>query len=141
MERQLALQSEDFKNQKEQVPVGPDQIKGCLLNGEACVDVVLVPSSETAKKPVYYAFVLTPAALKLVVLGDGATVDAAILAFREKATAKQLEQDAWKTVWKNLDPLLLGFTRLYVCPDGLYHLLSLPALKDPAGKYLVDKHV
>jgi CHAT domain-containing protein len=141
LERQLSVKSADFKNQKEQIPVGAEQIKASLQKDEACVDVVLVHPSESLKKSIYYAFVLTPASLKLVLLGEGSAIDAAILTFRQKATTQQPEQEAWKTIWKNLDALLEGYTRLFVCPDGLYHLVSLPALKDPSGKYLADKHI
>ncbi len=140
LERQLSLQSNEFKNQKEQSLPGTDQIKSALSAGEACVDIVLVRPSELNKSAVYYGFVLTPFTLKLYTLGDGSAIDNAIITFRQKATAGQTEQEAWKTVWKNLDAPLKGTTKLFVCPDGLYHPLSLPALRDPAGSYLADKH-
>jgi len=141
LERNLSIKSMDFKSQQSTAPFRFESIQASLTKGEACIDLLKVETSPTIKnQTLYYAFILSSQSLKLVPLGDANAIDKAILTFREKAIAAQAEQDAWKIVWKPLEPSLTSVQKLFICPDGLYHLLSFPALKDLGGKYLADKY-
>ena len=91
-------------------------------------------------KNIMRALVVTSSEIKLVELGDGATIQNAIKDFREKTINTKPENEAYALTWKPLDEQLKGVTKIYLSLDGAYHQLSINALKDPSGKYLVDKY-
>ena len=86
------------------------------------------------------ALVIKPKDIALVELGAAAGIQKAILDFRDKTINQKPENEAYEITWKELDKELKGVTKVYLSLDGAYHQLSINALKDAEGKYLVDKY-
>jgi CHAT domain-containing protein len=84
--------------------------------------------------------ILTPTEIKFVPIGDAKKIEAAISDFREKTINIKPENEAYATTWQEVDAQLKGVSKLFISLDGAYHQLSINALKDLSGAYLVDKY-
>jgi CHAT domain-containing protein len=142
LERELSQKSANFKEAVDQKPGSPEDLQKELKAGEAGLEIVEVNEYKNGftGNEKYLALLLTSTDIKVVELGDGKQIDKAVGEFREKITNVKPENEAYAQTWKALDEQLKGITKLYVSLDGIYHQLSINALKDADGKYLVDKY-
>jgi len=142
LERELSAKSALFKESSQVKQVSFAEIQKALNPNECAVEVVEVSNYNNGFTGVekYVALLLSPSGLKQVELGEGSTIEKAIAGFRQKVINRQPENEAYAALWKNIDTQLGSPARVYVSLDGAYHQLSLMALKDAAGKYLVDKY-
>jgi CHAT domain-containing protein len=142
LERQLSQKSALFKESVNEKPVTLEEIQKQLKANEVAIEIVELNDYKNGFTGAenYVALVLSSSEIKLVDLGDGKTIQEAITAFRQKVIDIKPENEAYAPTWKMLDEQLKGATRLYVSLDGAYHQLSINALKDASGKYLVDKY-
>ena len=58
----------------------------------------------------------------------------------KKPLIKNRKNEAFALTWKPIDGALTGISKIYLSLDGAFHQLSVNALKDPNGVYLVDKY-
>jgi CHAT domain-containing protein/tetratricopeptide (TPR) repeat protein len=142
LERELSQKSSHFKEAIDQKPVSPEELQKQLKAGEAGLEIVEVNEYKNGftGNENYLALLLTPSDIKIVELGDGKIIDKSVSEFRDKITNVKPENEAYAQTWKALDAQLKGITKLYASLDGVYHQLSINALKDGDGKYLVDKY-
>lgn len=142
LERELSQKSALFKESTNEKPVTYETIQKLLKPNENAIEIVELNEYKNGftGKQNYVALALSPSDLKFVELGDGKTIQSAINAFREKTINIKPENEAYGLTWKVLDEQLKGVTRIYLSLDGAYHQLSINALKDASGKYLVDKY-
>lgn len=142
LERELSQKSALFKESKDEKPVTYETIQKLLKPNESVIEIVELNEYKNGftGKENYVALLVTPSDIKLVDLGDGATIQNAIKDFREKTISIKPENEAYGLTWKILDEQLKGVTKIYLSLDGAYHQLSINALKDASGKYLVDKY-
>lgn len=142
LERELSQKSALFKESAEEKPVNLTDIQKLLKANESAIEIVELNEYKNGftGKENYIALVLTSADVKLVDLGEGEKIKAAISDFRDKTINVKPENEAYGLTWKILDEQLKGTTRIYLSLDGAYHQLSINALKDGGGKYLVDKY-
>jgi CHAT domain-containing protein len=141
-ERELSQKSALFKASADEKPVTWELIQQQLNPNEAAVEVVelnIYNNGFTGKEN-YIALVLSSSGIQIVDLGEGIVIRQAIENFREKIINLQPENEAYALTWKPLDEQLKSITRVYISLDGAYHQLSINALKDGSGKYLVDKY-
>ncbi len=142
LERELSQKSALFKESATAETVTYETIQKQLKSNEAAVEILELNEYKNGftGNGNYIALVLTPSDLKLVDLGNVKTINDAISAFREKTIDQKPENEAYAPTWKALDEQLKGITKIYLSLDGAYHQLSINALKDGSGKYLVDKY-
>ncbi|MBA2610899.1 MAG: CHAT domain-containing protein [Bacteroidetes bacterium] len=142
LERELSQKSALFKESATEQSVTYETIQKQLKSGEAAVEILELNEYKNGftGNGSYIALLLTPAELKIIDLGNIKTISDAVSAFREKTIDQKPENEAYALTWKPLDEQLKGVTKLYISLDGAYHQLSINALKDGAGKYLVDKY-
>lgn len=142
LERELSQKSALFKESLKEEPINYDTIQKLLKAGEAAVEIIELNEYKNGftGNQSYVAIVLNSTEMKLVELGDGKSIQDAIKTFREKTIQVKPENEAYTSTWKMLDAQLNGITKIYLSLDGSYHQLSINALKDPSGKYLVDKY-
>ena len=142
LERELSQKSALFKESASEKPMTHTDLQKVLKTNEAAVEIIELNEYKNGftGKENYIALVLLAGEIKLVELGDGKTIKNAINDFREKTIQVKPENEAFALTWKPLDEQLKGITRLYLSLDGAYHQLSVNALKDASGKYLVDKY-
>ena len=142
LERELSQKSSLFKESKNEKPLTYETIQKLLKPNEAAIEIVELNEYKNGftEKENYVALTLSSSEIKLVDLGDGKTIQNAIKDFREKTINTKPENEAYTLTWKPLDEQLKGVTKIYLSLDGAYHQLSINALKDLTGKYLVDKY-
>jgi CHAT domain-containing protein len=142
LERELSQKSALFKESTNEQTVTYNTIQQQLKVGEAAVEILELNEYKNGftGNEKYIALLLTQNELKLIELGDAKNINNAIGEFRTKTIDQKPENEAYAATWKALDEQLKGITKLYLSLDGAYHQLSINALKDGAGKYLVDKY-
>lgn len=142
LERELSQKSAAFKEGAATATLTPENIQKQLKATETAIEIIELNGyrngfTDTAS---YLALVVNASEIRLVALGDARTIEAGINDFREKTIHQKPENEAYAITWKGLDEQLKGVTRIYLSLDGAYHQLSINALKDASGKYLVDKY-
>lgn len=142
LERELSQKSALFKEGTSDKPFTYGEIQKLLKTGEAAVEVVELNeyTNGFTGKQNYVALLVSASDIRLVELGDGEKIEKAIKEFRDKTINIKPENEAYALTWKALDEQLKGIARIYLSLDGAYHQLSINALKDGVGKYLVDKY-
>jgi CHAT domain-containing protein len=142
LERLLSQKSALFKEQQNNTQVSYETIQKQLKLNENAVEIIQLNDYKNGftGKQTYLALALSSTSIKLISLGEGDKIHTAIKNFREKVTAIKPENEAYALTWKPLDDELKGVTKVYLSLDGAYHQLSINALKDVTGKYLVDKY-
>jgi CHAT domain-containing protein len=142
LERELSQKSSLFNEGNNEQTLTYTTIQKLLKTGEAAVEILELNEYKNGftGNDKYIALLLTSTELKLIELGDAKNIHAAIGEFRTKTIDQKPENEAYASTWKTLDEQLNGNTKLYLSLDGAYHQLSINALKDGSGKYLVDKY-
>lgn len=142
LERELSQKSALFKESATAQTVTYESIQKQLQRGEAAVEIIELNEYKNGftDNGNYLALLLTATELKLIDLGNVKAINDAIGAFREKTIDQKPENEAYAITWKLLDEQLVGVNKIYLSLDGAYHQLSINALKDVTGKYLVDKY-
>lgn len=142
LERDLSQKSSAFRQSLETAPVSYQTLQKQLLPNEAAVEIIELNDYQNGFTGAgsYLGLVLTSGGIRLVPLGEASTIENAIHEFRNKTINLQPENEAYALTWKPLDEVLKRVSKLYLSLDGAFHQLSLYALKDEAGIYLVDKY-
>ncbi len=141
LERELSQKSALFKASVDEKPITFETIQAQLKAGECAVEIVELNeyANGFTGNQNYVALLLSARDIKLIALGGGQNIQKAILNFRGKTITIKPENEAYGITWKVLDDQLKGMNKIYLSLDGAYHQLSINALKDDSGKYLVDK--
>ncbi len=142
LERELSQKSALFKENAGDKPITYETLQKLLKPNEAAVEIVELNEYKNGftGSSNYVALILTPTEIKPIEMGDASTIEAAIKDFREKTIHQKPENEAFALTWKAVDDQLKNAARIYLSLDGAYHQLSLNALKDGSGKYLVDRY-
>ena len=142
LERQLSQKSVVFRESNEQQIVDVKRIQSALQERECAIEIIELGEYKngfTANEN-YIALVVKQRGIELVKLGDGRIIQQAVTEFRKKVTHSKLENEAYALTWKALESSLRDINKIYLSLDGVYHQLSINALKDGTGKYLVDTY-
>lgn len=142
LERQLSQKSASFKEGLSSKSVSEEEIRKTLNQNERAVELVEISDYQNGYTGTehYVAALVSKDEIKIIELGEGKTIQTAVKDFREKIVDLKSENSAYGLTWKPLDDQLQGVTKLYLSSDGVYHQLSINALKDPAGKFLAEKY-
>ena len=142
LERNLSQKSAAFAQSNDDKQVSFQTLQKQLNVGEYAIEVVEVNEYKNGLtgEASYVALILTPTEIKFVPIGDAKKIEAAISDFREKTINIKPENEAYATTWQEVDAQLKGVSKLFISLDGAYHQLSINALKDLNGAYLVDKY-
>ncbi|MBA3662860.1 MAG: CHAT domain-containing protein [Bacteroidetes bacterium] len=142
LEKELSQKSSAFRDGSGGAVITPEEIQAQLKTGEAAVEIIELNEFKNGftGNANYIAVVVKPDGLKLVSLGDDAAIARAVSDFRVKTISQKPENEAYALTWKPLDEELKGITSIYLSLDGIYHQLSINALKDASGKYLADRY-
>jgi CHAT domain-containing protein len=142
LERELSSKSAEFKESENIPTIKQEDIQSKLGTNEAAVEVVLVNEYRNGftGKQNFKALIVKQGKVELIDLGDADMMQSAVKAFREKTIDRKPENEAYTATWKALDEKLNSITKVYLSLDGIYHQLSINALKDATGKYILDKY-
>ncbi|MCE3228929.1 MAG: hypothetical protein K0S32_3480 [Bacteroidetes bacterium] len=142
LERELSQKSSLFKEGNNNEVIDLATIQQKLKADEAAVEIVEINEFKNGftGNANYVAIVVKPNDIQLVELGDDPTIAKAVSNFRALVMNMKPENEAYGLTWKPLDMQLTGVKKMYLALDGIYHQLSINALRDASGKYLVDKY-
>lgn len=142
LEKELSQKSALFKESATEEKISLETIQKQLKANEAAVEIIELNEfkNEFTGNENYIAIVVKNSEIKIIDLGDAKTISKAVADFREKVINQKPENQAYTPTWKVLDQALTGSTKVYLSLDGVYHQLSINALKDGSGKYIVDKY-
>jgi len=147
MENELTVKSKDYKKLLQINPPGWKEIKSKLKEGEAAVEIIRfqwrdqVYYSDTA---FYAAYILTNQSEypEVVYLAD----DAALLdnqyykTYKNNIRFRTEDKVSYTLYWKKIQEKLSGIRKVYLSPDGIYHLINVSTLLNPvSGKYVLDE--
>lgn len=141
LERALSQKSALFRESLNEQSTTPARIQSLLKPTEALVEILQINDFDNGFTGTqhYAALVVRQNTLSLIPLGEGAAIEKAVKDFRDKTIHTRPENEAYALLWKPMETALTGANRLFVSLDGVYHKVSLLAMKDGAGKYLADK--
>lgn len=142
LERKLSEKSSLFKESNVAAVLNFESISKSLLPEEAAVEIEEINEYNNGftGKSKYIALVVNNNTTSLIELGASENIQTAVKNFRDKTINRKPENEAYAATWKPLDEKLKGLKRIYLSLDGLYHQLSINALKDEKGIYLMDKY-
>lgn len=145
LEKNIALQSADFKIARDVRNVTWKDIQSKLKENEAAVQMLRVRLYDNVwtDSVVYVALILTRETIDkpiMVVLKDGNKLEKKYYkGFFNAIQFDQVSDVYYNVFWKEIDQHILTKTTVYVSPAGVYNKISLPALKLPDGTYLLEK--
>ena len=154
IEKALVTRSSAFAERKQLERATWQQVRDALKPGEAAVEFARFGFYD--KKWIdtkYVALVVTPETKvqpEYVFLGDDKQIEGdAILRFKHSVQARGFEAepeaelpgaDAYALIWKPLEKVLAGKTRVYLSLDGVLNQLPIGIIPTPDGKLLMEKY-
>lgn len=153
MENELTAKAKDFKKLLKITPPDWKEVKANLKEGEAAVEITRFQWRDQvyySDSSYYAAYIITAgSAYPEVVYLPGAPADLDDKFYklyknsiRFKTDDKESYNNYWKPIADKLSALSGGksFSKVYVSPDGIYHLINISTLKNPAtNKYVLDE--
>lgn len=141
-ERQLSQKSSLFNESNSKGVTSYDTIQKLLLPNEAAIEIVQVNEfrNKFTGRSYYLAIVLTKKEIVFKEIGNADSIDKAVGEFRANIIDQKPEMDIYPIAWSKLDSCLNNINKVYLSVDGAYHQLSINALKDKGGNYVIDKY-
>jgi len=147
LENELAIKSKGFKAYLKIEPTGWKEIKSKLKEGEAAIEISRFQWRDQRyyNDTIYYAAYIVTSTSKypeVIYLSDiGTDLDNKYYKlYKNSIRFKQDDKESYKHYWAPIQEKLKGIQKIYFAPDGIYHLINLPTLKNPqSGQYLLDE--
>ena len=146
LENRLASSSDGFEETLRVAQPKWQSVRGSLKPGEAAVEMIRfhwrdqIYYSDTAY---YAAYIIKhdsdfPEVVYLPSLAD--QLDTRHYNFYRNSIQLRIEGDSYDQYWEPIKSKLEGVKRVYFSPDGVYHLINLPTLKNQrTGEFLLDE--
>lgn len=147
IENDLANKGKDFKKLLRITPSDWKEIKAKLKEGEAAVELIRFQW----KDQVYYSDTSFYAAYIITYNSSNPDVvylpakpaemdDKFYKVYKNNIRFKTDDNSSYNVYWKAIGEKLQGIKKVYISPDGIYHLINLSTLKNPAsGRYVLDE--
>jgi len=157
IEKELSLKSELFAKEYEKKNIVWQDVQSKLKDGEAAIELIRFNYFDKVwTDTVYYAALIVTKNTKeypeLVLLRNGNELDLKYNEVYQKVIELQRENriskeesdsimsELYNQYWKPIEEKLHGISKVYLSLDGVYNLLNLETLINPAtGKYLIDE--
>lgn len=155
IEKALVARSSAFAKRKQLERSTWQQVRDALKPGEAAVEFAQfrLYDKKWTDTRYYVALVITPETKgqpEYVFLGDDKKIEGdAILRFKHSVQTRGFlaepeaelpGADAYELIWKPLETVLTGITRIYLSPDGVLNQLPLGIIPAPDGKLEMEKY-
>jgi len=143
LEKRLSAASAEFAGALSAAPPTWEKVAAALAPGEAAVELVRVRTYDArfTGGVTYAALVVTAGGRPTVVsTTTGAELEGRALArYRRAIRSKSADTDSYGAYWAWLAPALANVKTAFVAPDGVYNQISLPTLRAPEGRYVLDQ--
>lgn len=126
------------------VPSTFKEIQNLLESYEAMV--VVSTTSEDKSGDIIYTYSIIRAGEKephIIKLNDGVKLETSYLeSYKEDLDRTKLDTKVYEYYWKYVDKHLSDITKIYLVPDGIYHLVNVGVLPAPEAnlKFITDKY-
>jgi CHAT domain-containing protein len=144
LEKEMNVTAEDIRDETGGPPVTWQQVQASLGPDEAAVEILRFRyfNGYVRDSVIYAALVLTDKTLRapaLVIIPDGKRLEKQYYAAYKNAMTYQMDDTvSYRRYWAPLTKVIGRRGKVYLSLDGVYHQLSLAALRSPDGKYLAD---
>lgn len=147
IENKLTTESKDFKKLLTITPPDWKEVKSKLKTGEAAIEIIRfqwrdkVYYSDTS----YYAAYIIKADSEypeVIYFNDNPNdlENKFYKQYKNSIRLKVADNDSYNHFWKPIAEKLNGISKVYLSPDGIFHLINIATLKNPAsGKYVLDE--
>lgn len=147
LENRLTTDAKDFKKLLSITPPQWKDIQARLKPGEAAVEITRfqwrdqIYYSDTS----YYAAYIITADSKYpdVIYFDDKPADLEnkyYNIYKKSIRLQVADNESYNHYWKPIAQKLSGISKVYFSPDGIYHLINIATLKNPAtGNYVLDE--
>lgn len=79
---------------------------------------------------------------KVVKITDGEKLESRYLSYyRNSLKSKFEDKYSYFKYWKAIDEVVKNYKTIYFSPEGVYHQINVNTIKDPDGKYVIDKYL
>ncbi|HUM96609.1 MAG TPA: CHAT domain-containing protein [Chitinophagaceae bacterium] len=147
MENKLTTESKDFKKLLTIIPPDWKEVKSKLKADEAAIEITRfqwrdqVYYSDTSY---YAAFLITANSEypEVIYFNDKPKdlEDKFYKQYKNSIRLKVTDNDSYNHFWKPIAEKLSGISKVYVSPDGIFHLINFATLKNPiTGNYVLDE--
>lgn len=144
LEKQLTEASQEFSDFRSAKKKSWQDVQSKLKANEAAVEIVRVECYGHNKidSITYVAFIITKETVgnpTLVVLRDGDKMEKKHLkSYTNSIKFKASTSEHYNIYWKQIDKHLQGKEIIYLSPAGVYNKISIPSLKMPDGKFVIE---
>jgi CHAT domain-containing protein/tetratricopeptide (TPR) repeat protein len=144
LEKQLTAASQEFSNLRTSKKKTWQDVQSKLKANEAAVEIVRVECYGHNKidSIAYVALIITKETTGnpiLVVLRDGEKMEKRYLkSYTNSIKFKTSTSEHYNIYWKQIDKHLQGKEIIYLSPAGVYNKISIPSLKMPDGKFVIE---
>jgi CHAT domain-containing protein/tetratricopeptide (TPR) repeat protein len=147
LENELATKAKDFKKYLKLPSPDWKTIQSQLKEGEAAVEMIRfqwkdqIYYSDTAY---YAAYIITktseyPSVVYMPTLASELD-HRHYKSYQNNIKYKIKDKDSYKYYWEPIKEELKGIKKIYFSPDGIYHLINMSTLSNPAtGQYILDE--
>ena len=147
LENKLTTDAKDFKKLLSITPPQWKEVQARLKPGEAAVEITRfqwrdqIYYSDTS----YYAAYIITADSKYpdVIYFDDKPTDLEnkyYNLYKKSIRLQVADNESYNHYWKPIAQKLSGISKVYFSPDGIYHLINIATLKNPAtGNYVLDE--
>jgi CHAT domain-containing protein len=147
LENELTTKAKDFKRYLKLIPPDWKTVRDQLKEGEAAVEIVRFQWRDQlyySDTNYYAAYIITKNSLfpEVVYMPDDAShMDNKYYKFYKNNIKLKLEDnDSYIRFWKPIKEQLKEVKKVYISPDGIYHLINISTLKNPeSGQYLLNE--
>ncbi len=147
MENELATKATDFKKLLKITPPDWTDVKSHLKDGEAAIEIIRfdwrnqVYLSDTSY---YAAYIITNTSIAPEVIylpGKPTELEGRLYTvYKNNIRFKTDDKESYNNFWKPIADNLKGISKVYLSPDGIYHLINISTLKNPAtGKFVIEE--
>ncbi|WP_176223752.1 CHAT domain-containing protein [Marivirga sericea] len=144
-EKELSVRSEAFSSAYEDKNTDYETILKELKNGEVMVEIVQYPifNKQLTTKNAYAYVILKKGVGKpeIVINKDGDLLENRYYAYYNNVINQKMKDEySYAQFWKKLENKVLGASRIYISPDGIYNQVNMNTMQQPNGKYLIENH-
>ena len=146
LESELSYQSAMFRKEFNKQKYTWKDVRDKLNPGEAAIEIVRFKyNRDILSDSVIYLFLIVKHDTKdypeVVILNKGNSLESSrIKHYKASVVKNQLDDMSYKAFWSAVSQKLDGIKKVYVSPDGIYNLISLPTLYNSATrKYLLEE--
>lgn len=142
-EKSLALKNDWFQYITSNEPQDVAAYTQLLQEQDAAIEIVKLNAISQLQLPERYIGIILrkSQAPMLVEIGKGEDLEHKYLTNYRRSLQQQMPDPySYSAYWKEFEPYLKGVQKIYLCAEGVFHLINPETFMSPEGKYLADSY-